>query len=153
MNRILGKKLVLSMSVLGSLLVSAGALRAGLKETPSAWEVKIEGTTKGRFQGYLGSARNSTDSMQYIGCFVDWSGPTENNLATVSPSNSGWCEARDRYGNARGCYVTIKYGTASALLGNVIQDSYIDVNYFTVSGVPYCGAIKIYNYSSDPVKY
>jgi hypothetical protein len=147
------KKLLAGAAVLVSLLAGAGAINAGLKLPATDWEVRFTGNgTTGAFEGYLGSARNSSDGNQYIGCELHWYGPTANNLPTVNPSNMGYCWAADRNGNVRSCYITVKYGTAAALLANVVQDSYIHVSYFTVSGQPYCGAVDIYNYSYDPKK-
>ena len=150
-KRLRGKRLLFGAAVLVSLVAGAGALHAGFRE--GAWEVRFSGTaTQGSFEGYMASARASADDQQYIGCEVEWGGPTPNNLPTVSPYSNGWCYARDKNGNTRRCHVTIKYNTATALLGNITQDSYIQASYFTVDGIPYCSNVRIYNYSYDPVK-
>lgn len=139
--------------VLAAGVGSAGALHAGWKATTTDWEVKFgtSGSMK-TFEGYMGSARASADSTQYIGCEVEWYGPTSSNTATVHPSNVGWCWASDKNGNTRSCYLTIRDNTATSAIGNVIQDSYIYAAYFTLDGVPYCNAVNIYNYSYDPLK-
>ncbi len=150
-----GKKLLMCALVLVSGFVGAGALHAGLKEPPTAWEVKITGdTNKGSFEGYFGSARNSSDGLQYIGCHVEWYGPQSSaQTSSISASNSGWCSARDRGGNVRSCYLSVKSGTAAAVLGNMTPDSYLVAKFFATSDAPYCSFVQIYNYSSDPVKY
>jgi hypothetical protein len=143
------KKLLLGTAAFVALTASAGVIHAGYKWNS---EVAFTGTaTAGTFTGTVGAARASTDSLQYIGREVQWSGPTPTNLATVSPTNVGYCYARDRAGNSRGCYVTIKYGTAAALLANVNANSYIGVRYFSTVDAAYCDFIDIANYSYNPV--
>ena len=152
-RRLRGKKLLVSAGVLVALSISAGVIHAGYKVPGTSWEVSISGSTSGSFGGSLAAARASSDGTQYIGCEVEWVGPTASTTATVQPSNYGYCYARDRNGNVRACYLTIKQGTAAALLANVNQDSYVWVSYFPTSDATYCGAVNVYNYSYGPVKY
>ena len=150
-----GKKILMCALVLISGFVGAGALHAGLKENPTSWEVRLTGNaTSGGFDGYLGSARNSSDNTQYIGCYAEWYGPQSAAATTsINASSTGWCSARDRYGNTRSCILSIKSGTASAILGNMTPDAYVVVKYFASSDAPYCSYVQIANYSADPVKY
>ncbi len=153
-SRILGKlsissrartKFVVGAAVLASMLGFAGVIHAGSRGVN---EVTFTGdAANGSFKGSLGSARASSDGYQYIGCQVSWYGPTTANLPTVNPSNYGYCYARDRNGNTRSCYVTVKYGTAAALLGNVSSDAWLYAQYFSMPDAAYCNWIDIANFS------
>jgi hypothetical protein len=136
------------MGALALVLGTSGALRAGTRLASSSWEVS---TSSSWFGGSPASARASADGNQYIGCELEWVGPTASTTVTNQPSNYGYCYARDAAGNSRGCYVTIKYGTAAGLLSTINQNSYISVNFFNMPDVAYCGSVTIYDYSYGPV--
>jgi hypothetical protein len=129
------------------LLASRGA-HAGYKSSASNWAVKLSGTaTAGSFSGALSVVRATADTMQYVGCETYWYGPTATNLSTVSPSNYGYCFARDSAGNTRSCYITVKYGTSLGVVGALNASSHLSVSYDTFGGTPYCTNIAVLNYS------
>jgi hypothetical protein len=90
------------------LLISHGA-RAGLKQTTT---VGID-TVNRNFYGSFGSARNSADAVQYIGCAVD--------------NNFGSCSARNSAGTSVIC--TSSDPQTMALMMATSGDSYIYVTY------------------------
>jgi len=146
------KRLFISTGALALVLGSGAIVHAGYKVPSTSWEVSINGTSSGAFGGSVAAARMSADGMQYIGCELDWIGPTASTTATVQPVNYGYCYARDAAGNTRSCYVSIKNNTAANVLATVNQDSYIWASYFSMPDAAYCGQINVYNYSYGAVK-
>lgn len=140
------KGLLVAGVVVTGVLASRGAF-AGARAT--GWEVSISGSSSGTFKGSVSAARYSADSVQWIGCELEWYGPNSSNTATVVPSNIGYCSGRNSAGTTRTCYITTRYGNAMSLVGAVNMGSMLSVQYFTVDGNVYCGDIKIYNYSDN----
>jgi hypothetical protein len=117
-------------------LTVSGAAIAGVKYTTP---VTINDTSRVAY-GAMGTARNSTDSDQYIGCQV---------IATTSGSTSYTCSARSAAGVFRSC--------AGGNIASMVQaaastttDSYI---YFSWDASGVCNYLVVTNYSTyEPKK-
>jgi len=143
----MAKGFLLAALLGGGVLASRAAI-AGYRASTSGWRVKLYGTaTTGYFTGNLSTVRNSADGTQYIGCEMEWFGPNASNVTTVSPSNDGFCYARDAAGNVRSCYLPIKYNTAAGVVGAINPNSFLQVNYDTFGGNSYCTYAWVANYS------
>jgi hypothetical protein len=125
----------LKVSLLGAALVAAlsGTAYAGLK---AASPVFID--TGARIaNGMLGSARNSADAVQHIGCYTN----------ALTASVTTFCQARNSAGTSVSC------STTSANLVNVVQgmtgDSHL---WFSWNAAGTCTEIDVYNVSQSPPK-
>ena len=119
----------ISMGVLGLFLVGRKAV-AGLKSTAT---VSISGTTTGSAEGSTGSARNSSNNTEYIGCQV------------VALDSGPWmsCYAKNSAGTFRSCM-----SSSSAYMANaraLSGDVYI---YFSWDSAGSCNNVTI-DHASD----
>jgi hypothetical protein len=89
------------------------------------------------FQGSIGSARNSSDSVQFAAC----------SLGSDSTSWWGWCNVTDASGNSRSCSTSAD--SMVKAIASMKSDAYISV-YFDTAGN--CTQIYNYNLSSMPPK-
>jgi hypothetical protein len=145
----IGKGILIAGLVTAGALASRGAF-AGARVPRADWEASISGTsTTGSFQGSLAAARASADSVQWVGCSLEWGGISAGNVTNPPLYNLGYCSARTASGTTRTCYLTIKQGDALGLVGALNQSSMLRVSYFTVDGTAYCSNVKIYNYSDN----
>ena len=113
--------------VLVSSVVLAGEARAGRKTSSPV----VVGTSYA--YGALGSARNSADSVQFIGCST-WATAT---------SQSGLCQARDSASHNLSC--TTSEPNLLAEIRSMAGDSFV---YFTVNASGECTLIQV-NHSSE----
>jgi hypothetical protein len=119
------KKLGLAMLLIGSL---AGGAYAGYK---SSAPVYVDTTARVAW-GAMGTARNSSDANQNIGCAI-WGG-----TGTIPEA---YCSATDQNGVSLSCYGTNANVIAAAHA--VTTDSWI---YFNVDGAGNCTTLYVYNY-------
>ncbi|WP_257462354.1 hypothetical protein [Archangium lipolyticum] len=128
------RKMTVAAVVAGALLVATSAV-AGFK---SSQQVVVDVTNR-HAQGSLGGARNSADSMQYIGCYTQ----------SVSPFTTiiGQCYARD----ASGTYVSCS-STAPGFV-NMVQSLNGDSDIaFGWDASNTCTSIIIFNTSDNAPK-
>lgn len=120
------KKLAIAVFLVG------GVARAGYKAASTADQVSVD-TTNRVAQGALGQARNSTDSVQYIGCIMyTW---------TDAPT-WGICSAKDAAGHTATCSV---FDTSLLdRVQNIKGDSWIKFEWDTSAT---CTYLEIYNTS------
>ena len=102
------KNLVIA-AVLSALAIPSLA-SAGLQSVLLTVRVHKYSSGSGYFYGALGSARNSSDSRQYIGCHV-------------SNDNVAGCSARDQSGTSASC--TTQISAQIATIKNVTDSSYV----------------------------
>jgi len=107
-------KQMLSGLVAAGVLTTGGAAWAGAK---TSYPVVINTTTR-TANGALGSARNSTDTVQYIGCLIG---------VTNSYTEFVRCFARNSAGTTVGCYSN-NYNFIDAVQ-TINSDSYINFTY------------------------
>ena len=107
-------KKTLSRLVIAALLASPLVAVAGYK---GKWFVGID-TVHRHATGAIGSARNSLDSVQYIGCGV---------TSSVGSPRSGICIARDQNGNMASCW-SEDPGVLEALT-SLSTDSYVEFHW------------------------
>jgi hypothetical protein len=128
------RKMTVAAVVAGALLAATSAV-AGFR---SSQEVMVDVTNR-HAQGSLGGARNSADSMQFIGCYTQ----------SVSPFTTiiGQCSARD----ASGTYVSCS-STAPGFV-NMVQSLNGDSSLaFGWDASNTCTSIIIFNNSEDAPK-
>lgn len=98
-------------SLIGVALVAGaligGAAHAGMK---SSFPVEID-MTKRTAEGSMGTARNSSDELQFIGCRMSL--------------DSAVCDAMDAGGNYVGCYAANPSMTMRSVLASINGDSFI----------------------------
>lgn len=102
-------KLTYLCTILGLAIVLSGTAFAGLKGTYNVV------TTASSFSGSLGSARNSADAIQYIGC---------RDQQTVA-----YCYARDAVGVSKSCTTTNP--THLAMIRGWTDSTYVRINFNT----------------------
>jgi hypothetical protein len=112
------KSLVFAVPVVAAFALSAVYARAGYRYSPST-----VGVTPSAGYGSMGSARNSSDTRQYIGCSVD--------TYATGTAASVYCSATDASGRTAACasYNPVLVAAANSLSG----DSYVAF-YFDGSG-------------------
>lgn len=129
-------KPAISVALAATLALAATAHAGDKANVPVTFKTNAQGHTIGAF-GMAGTARNSADTKQSIGCFV----------SALGNSLQAGCEAQ----NAAGGYVSCTT-TGAALVtaaGAVGPDSYID---FSHDGAGNCNSIYVANGSSNAVK-
>jgi hypothetical protein len=102
-------KLTYLLAVLGLAVILSGTAFAGLKGTYNVF------TTASSFGGSLGSARNSADAVQYIGC---------RDQQTVA-----YCYGRDAAGVTKSC--TTSNPTHLAMIRGWTDSVYVRINFNT----------------------
>lgn len=123
-----------------ALLLQPVLATAGMKVTGP-----VVVNTAGRYMyGYLGSARNSVDGAQYLGCQVSTytfgSGQTRTQLG---------CQGQDTAGRVAACYLTDPSPGYLATLGAMPSDAYLFVSW-DEAGV--CNQLMVLNTSAAEPK-
>jgi len=117
-----------TLVVLGAAHVASAGLR---EEAP----VFLDGIG---MQGAMGSARNTSDTVQWIGCGIYVEG---------LDSPSAWCEGVHSNGTYRGCTTTRKSHIQA--IASASNDSWI---FFRVDSTGRCSSVEIQTRSSHPPK-
>jgi hypothetical protein len=123
-------KVVLASALL---IFTVGTAWAGLKENRSAFAFPSGGG-----QGALGTARNSTDFTQFVGC-TTFIGPDE---------RAASCIARGSSGAVSTCFV-LSTSPIFHLIQSVNGDSFIS---FSADSQGFCSSFEVQNSSIWPAK-
>jgi hypothetical protein len=121
------KRIVLSSLVAAALAVTSVAY-AGLRQT---YNVNVTQGQQGA--GSMGSARNSTDTTQYIGCTLFLASGSSSYLV---------CAAQDSAGHYASCYTFDP--ALQSIAHTLTSDSYIN---FSADASGVCTQLQITNYS------
>lgn len=129
-------KFAMCAALAAATALSGAALAGERVNVPVTFETNPQGQVY-RAYGMIGTARNSSDGQQTIGCFV----------AAVGPGLQAGCEAK----NAIGAVISCTSGAANmvAAAQAVGPDSYID---FIRDPAGTCTSIYVANSASNPVK-
>jgi hypothetical protein len=119
------------------LLGAAPRAHAGTREA-DATLIITKADASGEAFGALGSARNSSDTNQYIGCDV---------AAFSGSGSSVHCFARDASGNGAGCSSSDPALVQS--VSSLNSDSFL---HFAFSPSATCTSIRVYTYSAQEPK-
>jgi hypothetical protein len=112
----------------------AGTAWAGLKSNSPVYI-----STSGMYaNGSLGSARNSSDALQYIGCYTRSDAMAASTLV---------CYARDSDGVAVSCSTTV--ASMIAVAQGLNSDSHL---WFSWDSTGECNRLDVYNVSQTPPK-
>lgn len=130
------KKLAIAAALLA---LPLGVAHAGSKAGPTASIVTIN--VQGRWaQGALGQVRNSTDTVEYIGCAT---------VADTTGATSGICSARDPLNNYVSCYVQSTAAAMITELQSLSGDAFV---FFSYDANGYCTTIQVTNNSTLALK-
>jgi hypothetical protein len=144
---------ILGVATVGGVLISR-SVRAGEK---SKQEIVITGPDSTMYgtmtaQGSIGSARNSADGVQFIGCDFGMAFGGNNN--PNYPQRTGGCAARDATGHSATCWVPDgpNWDTFVHILSSMGPTPYIS---FTAIKDQYgqytCSAMHVYSHSDHMV--
>ncbi len=127
------KSVVVLCGILASVLVAGAQIaRAGQK---ASYPVSIG---SGTAYGSVGTARNSADGSQMIGC------TTIGQLSNGVGYNMASCSATDSQGRSASCWVASNSSAMAQSLASLGTDSFL---YFTFDASGNCTFIYVENYS------